>query len=576
MVDTEMPLLGEDYYVLAAAAGQIDILDSAEKTSIDEGETATVKGKSVEIAHIESGEVRLSIDGVTTDKLAEHEYEELDDGSYVVITAVDYVSKETGISSVEFSIGNGKMELINNSEIEVNDEDVDGLEAVITDDTGLSKITITWKSDRETYLTEDDSIAMPAFEAISLVYEGLDYPAESEVISFENGETFTIQMDNYELPLMWYDDSTGAALGEEDNLLVLATSTATNTTWTVPPRTANLTSGLDLAEDNRFLVTLVDTDLSDIQTMYYEVNTIENDSGDILVELEDLIGDSDVTFDAIESDDVGDITITLEGVNGSVSGARAYLNFSESTAGTLAYNVAVSDLGLKLELGTDADYATNGTGYTITMTEANNDEDVGSGYAFTATVKNTTNNKLHVSTQNLSTEEEADDVDIGVVPSDLASKFTIDSSADEYDYEVEYFGKEVTATVNVVAGADVEGVSDSAVGSLVVMDDEVDSVSSKNLIIVGGSCINSAAATALGVPTNTCGAAFTAATGVGTGQFLIKAVDGAFASGKIALVVAGYETADTVAAATYLMTKTVDTSSVDEVYTSSTMEAVMA
>ena len=85
-------------------------------------------------------------------------------------------------------------------------------------------------------------------------------------------------------------------------------------------------------------------------------------------------------------------------------------------------------------------------------------------------------------------------------------------------------------------------------------------VSSKNLIIIGGSCINSAAATALGVSSGTCGSAFTDATGVGSGQFLIKGVSGAFTTGKIALVVAGYEVDDTANAATYLRTKTVDTS----------------
>ncbi len=87
-------------------------------------------------------------------------------------------------------------------------------------------------------------------------------------------------------------------------------------------------------------------------------------------------------------------------------------------------------------------------------------------------------------------------------------------------------------------------------------------VSSKNLVIVGGSCINSAAATVLGGAY--CGPAFTEATGVGTGQFMIKGVMDTFTTGKLALVVAGYEAADTVNAATYLTKKTVDTS---ETYT---------
>ena len=79
------------------------------------------------------------------------------------------------------------------------------------------------------------------------------------------------------------------------------------------------------------------------------------------------------------------------------------------------------------------------------------------------------------------------------------------------------------------------------------------------MIIVGGTCINSAAATALKVSAGTCGSAFTDATGVGAGQFLIQSVGDAFASGKVALVVAGYNVDDTGNAAKFLRTKTVDT-----------------
>ena len=97
----------------------------------------------------------------------------------------------------------------------------------------------------------------------------------------------------------------------------------------------------------------------------------------------------------------------------------------------------------------------------------------------------------------------------------------------------------------------------SQLGDVLVKDTEVSSVSSKNLIIVGGSCINSAAAKVLG--SAYCGAGFTEATGVGSGQFLIQSVGDAYTTGKIALVVAGYEVSDTVNAAKYLRTQVVDT-----------------
>jgi len=95
------------------------------------------------------------------------------------------------------------------------------------------------------------------------------------------------------------------------------------------------------------------------------------------------------------------------------------------------------------------------------------------------------------------------------------------------------------------------------IGNVVVKDTEVSSVSSKNLIVIGGSCINSVAANLLGGAA--CGTGFTDKTGVGSGQFLIQSVASTYSSGKVALVVAGYEADDTVNAATYLMNKGVDT-----------------
>lgn len=101
------------------------------------------------------------------------------------------------------------------------------------------------------------------------------------------------------------------------------------------------------------------------------------------------------------------------------------------------------------------------------------------------------------------------------------------------------------------------GASASSLGDVLVKDSEVSSVSSKNLIVVGGSCINSAAAKVLGGAY--CGASFTGATNVSSGQFLIQSVADKYTTGKVALVVAGYDAADTVNAAKYLRTKTVDT-----------------
>ena len=83
---------------------------------------------------------------------------------------------------------------------------------------------------------------------------------------------------------------------------------------------------------------------------------------------------------------------------------------------------------------------------------------------------------------------------------------------------------------------------------MIVKDTEVSSVASKNLVVVGGSCINIAAAKILSSTTPLCEAAFTEATGgqVGTGQYIIKVVTSPYSDNKVAMLVAGYNAADTV------------------------------
>ncbi len=114
------------------------------------------------------------------------------------------------------------------------------------------------------------------------------------------------------------------------------------------------------------------------------------------------------------------------------------------------------------------------------------------------------------------------------------------------------FFTEVGATITPGSGG--TG-SVELLGSVAVADSEISSVQDRNLIVVGGSCINSVAAKILGG--SYCGPAFTDATkgngtGVGADQFLIKVVDNPYTTGRIAMLVAGYEAADTTKAAEYL------------------------
>lgn len=108
--------------------------------------------------------------------------------------------------------------------------------------------------------------------------------------------------------------------------------------------------------------------------------------------------------------------------------------------------------------------------------------------------------------------------------------------------------KELTARVQVgkqtsttTGGETVNKVA--AISSAVAkLDSEVGSAEkAKHLILVGGPCVNKLTAEALGKKYPACGAS----SGITTDTALIQAVDGAFATGKVALVIAGWEADNT-------------------------------
>ena len=110
----------------------------------------------------------------------------------------------------------------------------------------------------------------------------------------------------------------------------------------------------------------------------------------------------------------------------------------------------------------------------------------------------------------------------------------------------------VYARVSVVAGGDAS--TSTEAGVMTVMDNAVATVAGKNLIVVGGSAINAVAAELLGGAYSE--AAFTSATGIAAGEFLIQSFS---RSGKTALLVAGYNAPDTEKGVTYLINEDVDT-----------------
>jgi len=117
-----------------------------------------------------------------------------------------------------------------------------------------------------------------------------------------------------------------------------------------------------------------------------------------------------------------------------------------------------------------------------------------------------------------------------------------DTSHDKQDVAVlTYPEEQMYADVSI---AEVSGTGVAAVAP--VTDNQVSTVSNKNLLVVGGSCINTVAAKMLtGLETPVCGEAFTALTNVDAGKYLIKVAASPVNSAKMAVLLAGYEAAET-------------------------------
>ncbi len=114
--------------------------------------------------------------------------------------------------------------------------------------------------------------------------------------------------------------------------------------------------------------------------------------------------------------------------------------------------------------------------------------------------------------------------------------------------QISVLGSEEDSSIVVVNPTPIE------LGITKITDVNVASTSGKNIIVVGGSCINTEAARLLGG--KFCGADFTANTGVNPGQVLIQTFDRG--NGNVATLVAGYNAEDTVRGVAYLLSNNIN------------------
>ena len=595
---TNIKIMGKTYFILSHVANTtLTLLDAAQTTTLAEGEstTVTVEGTDYEVSIAFIGgtgataEVKLTINGETTNSLSEGHTQKIASSAYVGIKDISVQDYAGGSKNVEFSIGSGKLVLKHAVDVEINDETISDLTTYITT-TGtttakIDKIVIEWDAEDELFVTPDNEVTMPGFKAVKLSFAGMLYPA-IETIGVKKGGTDYITLDNFplkesteDIPLL-YGDGNFTVIGKDTTHLFRTTNETTIT--------------YDKDTDDWFLASY--NDGSNAESYLLRATSFGLVSGSTIANKTTIQYRKDGAWTDLKTDakisdviSIGNIELTIGDI------LRSPINTVNLTtsSGNINFRTLYSKEGLQVYVPWNvSDYTGTGvpglnsggfqprndsntsTTFNLIFSEEDKNGNIGAGNNITLTLgwNSATTKEAHVSgitgeIPNGGYEVGETDHFISNVHSALATALDWDKSGDQYEVTLTYHGDEsygeayLTApSTTITAGTSGTSGTATSLGEVLVKDTEVSSVSSKNLIIVGGSCINSAAATALGVASRTCSAAFTTATGVGSGQFLIKGVSGAFATGKIALVVAGYEAADTVNAAKYLTTQTVDTS----------------
>jgi hypothetical protein len=250
----------------------------------------------------------------------------------------------------------------------------------------------------------------------------------------------------------------------------------------------------------------------------------------------------------------------------SEEGLKVFLPFTANLNATNGTSLAPGAIFFNNATTNAVSSGHNSTSFDLVFVEEDKNENIASGATFNFTLgwNSASTREAHVSDiqgESVSFEEMGNtDKFISHMYSALASKLTWDKSGDQYSAEVEYHGDESYAnvflsaqSVNVATTTNGSGVKE--LGSVTVKDTEVASVASKNLIVVGGSCVNKLAKELLGGAG--CGSDFEQKTGVGAGSFLIQSFSRT--GGKVATLVAGYSAADTAAGAKVLTTQSIDT-----------------
>lgn len=480
----------------------------------------------------------------------------------------------------------------------------------------LDRIVIQWRTNDKKYLTSDKELVMPGFGALKLSV-GSFYSPKQEVTKVNGDGSYRVQLQttliggDTSIPLL-FTNSTGEFLGiggSISNRLVTSSSTTSANilyNYTGGDRMMVATYVTSTTGESylvRFTSILEEDNQNKTLVEYHTASGAWSDKGTKKGGDTVTIGGLTFTIGAVEANANHKIVYINTTSTASTDfntiytkeGLRIDLPYLVSANGTTAVDTAAGAIPINGtvnsiygqtnstgDTGNSVLYNTTGANiaghswdtFDLNFTEEDRTGNLGSGKVFGVRVDDGGSSSSYVDVSNIylnrttfTDQPASNDNIVGHVYSDLATQvWRIGGTSATRTAKIIYAGQEAYADVfltdvaaNVSSTAATNGTTTSTgvkvLGSVAVSDVEVAQVSGKNIIVVGGSCVNKVAAELLGGAL--CGSAFETKTGVGNGQFLIQTF--ARTGGKVATLVAGFNAADTTNAGKYLTTQTVDT-----------------
>ncbi len=526
--DLYLTILGKQYEITSMTASSITVVTS-EKFSLSVGGSATVGGKTFTVDSIFSDSVEVNgeiISSSGTKKI---------NGMRVEVDTIGYHSNAPELSRVVLKIGEDISKTYTDGEEYIGEDETDPewvwtIGGTLGEAASYIGVKYNYKQTRDTddVVYSGGSYVFPENFA-EIKFDGLtDVDYEDFKIYFDDAEDLwnntdlTSTAQTLDAPVLIIE----AVDGREDAITLTNGSQETNKIYL---RWANSTQETQGTQS-----------VATLEVFYSDVDGTVQDA--IKPRFSVAYASTNATHGNFSAQDLGDIIVgdTTIAMSAAVTLGNLVITFTDGGAAQ-AFSV---------DVGGDA--ILNGAGGTLKWfgnnTEATDKEAALAG-------------DLLVASTNVGTY----DNDIMTTNGQIIKTPEANLDNDEVIFSVP--SDQVYGKVSVLAGGTPSG---GEAGAIILKDTETSQMVGKNLVVVGGSAINAIAAELLGGAYRE--SAFTAATGVDAGEFLIQSFNRA---GKTALLVAGYHAADTEKAQTYLLNQDVDTTVGKKYLGTSTTEATL-